>query len=250
MSEERPLRTTGTDAERWLLAAGSAELPDPASVRKAAAGLGLFPKAVVVGSAMALGLRARSFASLVARGVLPVAGMAAVIVVAYAVVQRGGAVGSSTLAPVGGAVAGRASSAGEMAPVAALAPEPSASGTAEPVEAPRAVAPRATPARAAIRSNPSGPMADNLREQAELLDKARARVGTGDSNGALALLDDYDRRFAGAPLSEESHLIRIEALVRRGDRNAASALARRFLGTYPASVHVDRVTALLNSLSP
>jgi outer membrane protein assembly factor BamD (BamD/ComL family) len=89
-----------------------------------------------------------------------------------------------------------------------------------------------------------------LREQTALLDRSRARVGAGDPSSALTLLDDYDRRFARAPLAEESNLIRIEALVRRGDRGAASALARRFLRTYPASVHVARVTALLHALSP
>ena len=46
-------------------------------------------------------------------------------------------------------------------------------------------------------------------------------------------------------LREEAQLLRIEALARAGDRSAASALARAFLRTYPASVHADRVAALL-----
>jgi outer membrane protein assembly factor BamD (BamD/ComL family) len=91
---------------------------------------------------------------------------------------------------------------------------------------------------------------DTLREQAARLDHVRALLQAGESNVALASLDEYDRRFAGTPLSEESLLLRIEALARRGDRSAAATLARRFLKAHPASVHADRVTALLRSVSP
>jgi hypothetical protein len=235
-----------------LLAAGSAERPDVASVRKAADVLGLLPKALVVGGAVALALRGARWTRWIARSVLPLAGMAAVFAIAYGVVQRASARGAATLAPSAGAAAGRLGRTNEPAPAAADVAEPMTTSAAieplQPVHAP--VAPRATGTRAPIHAIAPVESADSLREQAALLDRSRARVAVGDTAGALALLDDYDRRFAGASLSEESNLIRIEALVRRGDKGAASVLARRFLGAYPGSVHVERVSALLHSLSP
>ena len=255
MSKARPLRTSGTDLERLLLTAGSAERPDVASVRKAAEGLGLFPRALVVAGAVALALRSARWTTVIARSVLPLATVAAVIVAAYGVVHRAGAAGDSSPAPATGTVAHRSGPPTETAPAAAAAtsPQPVNSSPSLPVEPPPALAPaapRITATRASVHANVTAQSADSLREQAALLDRSRSRVAAGDPNGALALLDDYDRRFARAPLSEESNLIRIEALVRRGDRGAASALARRFLKAYPASVHVARVTALLHTLSP
>jgi hypothetical protein len=96
---------------------------------------------------------------------------------------------------------------------------------------------------------PTAPVrADRLREEADALDAARERLTLGDAVGALAQLDAYQRRFAGGALREEAQLLRIEALVRAGDRAAASAVARHFLKNYPASVHVRRVAALLGGL--
>jgi outer membrane protein assembly factor BamD (BamD/ComL family) len=97
---------------------------------------------------------------------------------------------------------------------------------------------------------PSSRATDGLREQAALLDHARAQLEAGDPQGALGSLDVYDRRFAGSPLAEESIVLRIDALARRGDRAGAATVARRFLRTHPSSVHADRVAALLRGLSP
>jgi hypothetical protein len=92
------------------------------------------------------------------------------------------------------------------------------------------------------------PRADRLREEADAIDAARELLTLGDAAGALVQLEAYQRRFAGGALREEALLLRIEALVRAGDRTTASAVARHFLKVYPASVHVDRVAALLGGL--
>jgi hypothetical protein len=89
---------------------------------------------------------------------------------------------------------------------------------------------------------------DRLREEAHVLDGARALLAAGDASGALARLGDYDRRFAGGSLREEALLLRIESLA-RVDRSTAAALARRFLTAYPASVHAGRVEAVLRELT-
>jgi hypothetical protein len=248
MSDERPLRTTGTDAERLLLAAGSAEKPDARSVRRAAERLGLFPTAIVVAGAMALAWRSARWSSFVWRSILPLAGAAA-IAVAYGVEHRADGVAPTAVAPSASSAPGRIDHPGAGA-AAVPSPAPTAPDTMESAVLPLAPALPRISSRVGPRVPARVAPADRLREQAERLDRARALLEAGDSSGTLALLDDYDRRFAGGPLSEESLLLRIKALGRRGDRSAASALARRFLKTYPASVHVDRVTALLHSLSP
>jgi hypothetical protein len=257
MGEDQPLRISGTEAERLLLAAGSADRPDASSVRKAAERLGLFPGPLVVLAALALVLRGAKWTSIVARGLVSLAGVAAVVAAVHAL---GGTTG---VAPNAAGPGGEAASGRVGGPTArTVAASPPASEVAADVAA---VTESAPPARPGARGQPIAPKktaratapieasaepADSLGAQAERLDRARARVEAGDSNGALAALDDYDRRFAGGVLSEESSLLRIEALRRRGDTGAAKALARRFLRMYPASVHVGRVTALLHSLSP
>lgn len=256
-----PLRTTGTDAERLLLAAGSSERPDLGSVRRAAHRLGFLPGLLLFGGAVTLALRTARWSSIAARGLVPLAGFGAVAAVAYSVSVWAGPAPISAAARAGAGVAG---SLGGHGVVAVHAPgqgggaQSLASNVDVTASQPAlvagpsdvAVSRHASPAaKARVHASPSL-SSDSLRQQAELLDRARARVASGDPAAALALLNDFDRRFAGAPLAEESLLLRVEALARRGDRSAASSLGGQFLGAYPASVHADRVRALLHTLSP
>jgi outer membrane protein assembly factor BamD (BamD/ComL family) len=89
---------------------------------------------------------------------------------------------------------------------------------------------------------------DTLREEARTLDGARNRLTNGDPAASLQRLADYDRRFANGSLHEEASLLRIEALVRLGNRSDARALATRFLKAYPTSVHAERVKSLSREL--
>jgi outer membrane protein assembly factor BamD (BamD/ComL family) len=103
--------------------------------------------------------------------------------------------------------------------------------------------------RAAADGPARGLAPDGLRDQAEVLDGARALLAAGDGRGALGRVAEYDRRFPAGPLHEEALLLRIEALTRLGERGPAAALAHRFLETYPASVHGERVAALVQENS-
>jgi hypothetical protein len=257
MSRVRPLRATGTDAERRLLAAGSAERPDAASMRRTAEALGILPRVLVFAAALALALRTTRWTPGILRWLLPLAGVGAIAVIAYQMVERPGPAASTRIAPSAGGIAGRASSQTDGPATATRSAEPAgdlprpvlvASETVGPPPRPHA-APRAK-TRPVARVAALALTADSLHEQAELLDRARVRIAAGDPAGGLAVLDDFDRRFADAPLSEESMVLRIEALARRGDQNVAAALGRQFLKTYPTSVHADRVSLLLHSLSP
>jgi hypothetical protein len=256
MSKAPPLRTAGTDAERLLLEAGSSERPDAASMRRTAQALGLLPRVLVFGGALALAARSARWTPVMLRGFVPLACVGALAVVAYNLAERHGPATSSGIAPSAGTLAGRVGNPTDGVPAPTRTTEPTADLPRPVLAASEAGeprlrlpgAPRAT-TRVVAGTTPATPPADSLREQAALLDRARARIAAGDPGGSLAVLDDYDRRFPGAPLSEEALLLRIEALARRGDRSAAAALGRQFLKRYPESVHTDRLSALLHSLT-
>jgi len=219
-----------------------------------------------VTGALALALRSMKWTSIAARGAAPLGGVAVVaLVAAYGVGHRAPLAASPATAVAAGVAAG---SLGASSPPDALARAPASvadvplaaerepapiEGQAAPASVRSPAAPPAAPrAASARRVEPaSASPVDRLREEAARLDRARALLQAGDANGALGAVDDYDARFAAAPsLAEESTLLRIEALAKKGDRGGAASLARRFLGKYPASVHAERVAALLRRLSP
>ena len=252
MKSTPPLAKTGTDVERLLLAAGADEGPDDESVRRAAAVLGIVPRAALVAATLGAAQRASQaskWVSLFTWGSASVAGVAAI------------AVASHMVHPVpGAAVTGAQVARTAVAPDALPSPSmPTLAGSsASPSPLARAVAPTGAPtvtptgapiveARSPIRPLASAVpgAAARLREQAQLLDAARTLLALGDAPGALARVGDYDRRFPSGSLREEALLLRIEALASTGDRGAASNLARGFLRSYPESVHAARVAALL-----
>ncbi|WP_049949842.1 hypothetical protein [Sorangium cellulosum] len=151
--------------------------------------------------------------------------------------------------------------AGEPPAVSAppVAPAPAPSGpvtrapipvqaSGPPVPAPAAAASPPRPKSAAPRSR-SAPVAstDTLGEQVAMIDRARDALGAGDAAGCLSALDAYDRRFPRSAMGEEATVLRIEALIRLGDRARAADLGRRFLASRPTSPHAAGVRALLGA---
>jgi len=281
MRSSRPLRSTGTDLERLLLAAGSAEAPDAESVQRAAEALGLVPRALLFGGALVLAVRSLRWSSIATAAALPLAGLGAAGLVAHGAIPWGAGPARqgppSLTAPVAaptatGATCGEGprhacpSQPARRQPardgVSTVAPADSAGSapvgmdseaTGAPAAQRRAPGPRRTaravePARALTVD--AAASLDHLRAEATLVDRARARLTSGDEDGALAVLDDHDRRFAKGALSDESFLLRVEALAQRGDRAQAAALARRLLGTSPAGLHADRLRAILARVAP
>ena len=126
----------------------------------------------------------------------------------------------------------------EPAPIEAEVPppaveEPAAKPSAAPVEAPRATA------RPADKPT--------LADEVAALDAARVALSSGNAAAALRALDDHDRRFPGGVLGMEATVLRIEALVARGDRASASRLGRTFLDAHPRSPHASRVRTLIGA---
>jgi hypothetical protein len=144
------------------------------------------------------------------------------------------------------------------APEVPLAPEPVEVATAVPPSpvVPRAAAPsdpRALPPIDPMRSSPPGAKAavpaellaeSGLADEVAALDRAR-RLAAGDPDRALALLDEYDRRFPRGDLAPEALVLRIEALVRGGERARAETLARSYLQSHPRSPHAKRIRTIV-----
>ena len=73
----------------------------------------------------------------------------------------------------------------------------------------------------------------------------------GDAAGALAALDRYDAQFGkSGSLRVEATALRVEALVRAGQRKRAEALADAFLASHPNSPYATRIRALVESRPP
>jgi hypothetical protein len=236
VTSTRPLAKTGNEIERLLLAAGADERPGVESTRRAARALGIVPRAALLAAALvtARGVRWMSVATWSSLSLMGLVGVTALV--------------------------GRATPRAAVVAVAPATPRPVSPAPQAPpsvavVEAPASARDEAqAPAPAAgahVARRPSAvstPRADRLRDEADALDAVRELLAKGDAAGALLALDGYQRRFADSALREEALLLRIEALVRAGERATATAAARRFVKAYPSSVHLDRIAALLGGL--
>lgn len=80
----------------------------------------------------------------------------------------------------------------------------------------------------------------SLSDELGALKVASTALSNGDPQAALAALDRYDRVIKGQKLRAEATLLKIEALSRAGQTQAASALAERFVGQNPDNPLVDR----------
>ena len=90
-------------------------------------------------------------------------------------------------------------------------------------------------------SRPSG---TTLDAEIQALGEVRVALGKTDAGGALERLDAYGRAFPQAVLADEAAVLRVDALVLRGDQTAAAALARRFLASNPSSPHASHLRSI------
>jgi TolA-binding protein len=101
--------------------------------------------------------------------------------------------------------------------------------------APSAIAPR-TPN---LAPRPS------LGEELGAIDRARSALASGNTAEATRALDAYDATFPDGALADEAEVLRIDLLVRKGDRAGARSAARSFLAAHPQSPHAARLRDLL-----
>jgi len=159
-----------------------------------------------------------------------------IAVVAVSGVAIAGGVVLSTKAP-----APQAPRASAAAPARVVVPE-----IAVLADAPPTKAEPARPARTSFkRPLPSQP---DIRVELAAVDAAMKALRGGNAQEALAALDRYDTSFGkGGSLRVEATALRIEALVRTGDRAKAEALASAFLSQHPQNPYAARVRALIGS---
>jgi hypothetical protein len=214
--------------EAELLAAGRADSMPERSGLAILAGLGLASpvaasSAIVAGSKLAF-----------MKGVFIVAGIGATGALAVW--------GGSTLLQDRTPVAVSATRAVvPAAPVAAPAPEATPIETLLETEAPVVVEdPAPAPRAAAVVSK-----VDTLPLELEAIDSARRALASGNAALASRLLDRYQARFPKPRLRAEATVLRVETLVARGDRSAATRLGKAFLSSNPKSPYARRVRSLI-----
>jgi hypothetical protein len=125
--------------------------------------------------------------------------------------------------------------------------EVAAAGRADEIgpvaEPPRALEPGVSKPR------PSGSTdtTETLAEEMRLIEAARQDLQTLGGAAALRQLDEYKRRFPQGRLGPEAIVLRTEALIAEGDREAAVRLATSFLRSHPNSPYKSRLHGLLGT---
>jgi hypothetical protein len=90
------------------------------------------------------------------------------------------------------------------------------------------------------------PKSDAFAAELGLVDQARRAVAANRPDVALSLLNRLESENRNKSFGPEATAIRIEALVRSGDRATAARLARDFIARHPNHPLVERVQALVN----
>jgi len=130
-----------------------------------------------------------------------------------------------------------------LPPAVEAAPAPSESA-ARPTTTGAAPATARPPAAKRAVSQP------DIRHEIAALDAARTALRAGKAQQALVTLDRYDATYAkSGALRVEATALRIEALVRAGDRSKAAKLASEFQASHPRSPYAARIRALLGPRS-
>jgi hypothetical protein len=101
----------------------------------------------------------------------------------------------------------------------------------------------AAPPASEPSSVPSARNATQLSEELAALSEIRRTVQAGGASRAVQLLHDYEIRFAQPILGMEAAALRVDALCRAGQRDAARASAEAFQSAWPGSPLEQRVSA-------
>jgi hypothetical protein len=125
-----------------------------------------------------------------------------------------------------------------------------ASASPESSSAPRepAIAPTEPSAKVLARPRPAPEPSSSLSRELQALKQAHEALAKGNPNGALSALDDYHAHFPQGALGAEETVIRVQALLARGDRARATAIAHQFSTAHPDSLYARRVEQLVSDV--
>lgn len=84
--------------------------------------------------------------------------------------------------------------------------------------------------------------AASLRAERVLLTRAQRELEAGDTEAALATLQEHEENFEKPQLAEEREALRIRALLSAGDHAKARARFERFSKRYPRSIFLDALS--------
>jgi hypothetical protein len=218
-----------TDLERRLLRSWEAERPSPAARAQTLGALGLASAGLGAAASVSLAPKALTAGWL---------GIAKWTAIAVAVVAAGGA-GTYVVTHHGTTAQTTTPANNVVLPVTPnkVQAAPAVTAPTTPIELPDT--PRVATGHAAA------PAASSLAQQIAAVDRARASLDTGDTQRARRLVDAYETEYPGGAFTQEAEVVRIDALVREGNRADADRVGKRFLGAYPKSPHATRVRALL-----
>jgi hypothetical protein len=94
------------------------------------------------------------------------------------------------------------------------------------------------------------PRASTVRSELAMLDAARGAMAAGAPHRALSILDAYSTRFPSGAMAPEAAVLRVEGLVKAGDRAAAKRLADAILANDPGSPYLERLESMLGTSKP
>jgi hypothetical protein len=101
------------------------------------------------------------------------------------------------------------------------------------------------PAAGATDGSAKAAEPNRLSLELKALDSARRRLQAGDAQGALQLLDAYERDFPQPRLALEAEVVRIFAYDKAGQKETARRRATAFVARYPKGVLTARVRRYL-----
>jgi hypothetical protein len=111
----------------------------------------------------------------------------------------------------------------------------------------RGAAPAASKASARVTTTAEPPPESPLGRELRSLDAARSALDRNDIADALTALDRYDRAFPGGVLRTEAAMLRVEALLARGDTWEARRRARELLDRDPSGPQAKRLRTILEN---
>jgi hypothetical protein len=134
------------------------------------------------------------------------------------------------------------------APATPAAPDDSATRNAAPGPREASLAARGSiPAPTPFSSSLPPRSGSSLEAELLMLDRVRASLAMHDATAALAQLDTHARTFPALVLADEAIVLRVDALVAKGDLTGAEVLGRRFLAAHPASPHAPHLLRVLEA---
>jgi hypothetical protein len=149
-------------------------------------------------------------------------------------------------APAAASRAVLAPSAVSSAPPRDMAPADDSAAAAPPAPPADTQAPRAArPSSGAVRSARPTPSDERLSEEVAALERAHQALAAHQADAAIRELDRYAASFPHGALASEAVVLRVQALVERGDRAAAKKLADAYSSGHPESPFARRLQVLV-----